>query len=297
MHKNLVRVYVYPSSPSSLSLMRSDFVTVELHISNFHLLGLPVTLLSTGKMLWSSCSGIRSNLLLLEKPPVAQLLKNFATFYGTRRFITVFTRAQHRSLSWARWNQSVPPHFIYLRSVISLLSLFWKMKGGLWDNLALCLCIRMCLSVYRDNVFVFSAVRVVSVGLMRSPWCLCVRVASIIFPFSVRSVSYQRKVRHYFFRELVISSHPRLIRPTGVFWISHENPLCIPVRTMHAPYRAHGILLVLIILIIFQEVYKLYEGPCYAVFSNLPFLFRPTYSSQHTLLKYLQSVSETIQIL
>jgi hypothetical protein len=27
----------------------------------------------------------------LEKPPVAQLLKNFPAFYGTRRFITVFT--------------------------------------------------------------------------------------------------------------------------------------------------------------------------------------------------------------
>jgi hypothetical protein len=36
---------------------------------------------------------------LLEKPPVAQPLKNFATFYGTRRFITVFTRALHWSLS------------------------------------------------------------------------------------------------------------------------------------------------------------------------------------------------------
>jgi hypothetical protein len=31
----------------------------------------------------------------LEKPPVAQLLKNFPIFYGTRRFFTVFTRALH----------------------------------------------------------------------------------------------------------------------------------------------------------------------------------------------------------
>jgi hypothetical protein len=36
---------------------------------------------------------------LLEKPPVAQLLINFPTFYGTRRFITVFTRALHWSIS------------------------------------------------------------------------------------------------------------------------------------------------------------------------------------------------------
>jgi hypothetical protein len=30
---------------------------------------------------------------------VQQLLKNFPAFYGTRRFITVFTRALHWSLS------------------------------------------------------------------------------------------------------------------------------------------------------------------------------------------------------
>jgi hypothetical protein len=39
---------------------------------------------------------------LLEKLPVTQLLKNFQTLYGTQRFITVFTRALHWFLSWAR---------------------------------------------------------------------------------------------------------------------------------------------------------------------------------------------------
>jgi hypothetical protein len=37
--------------------------------------------------------------VLLENLPVALLLNNFPTLYGTRRFITVFTRAQHWSLS------------------------------------------------------------------------------------------------------------------------------------------------------------------------------------------------------
>jgi hypothetical protein len=32
---------------------------------------------------------------LLAKPPIVQLLKNFPAFYGTQRFITVFTRALH----------------------------------------------------------------------------------------------------------------------------------------------------------------------------------------------------------
>jgi hypothetical protein len=39
---------------------------------------------------------------LLEKPPIVQLLENFSAFYETRRFITVFTRALHWSLSLAR---------------------------------------------------------------------------------------------------------------------------------------------------------------------------------------------------
>jgi hypothetical protein len=34
-----------------------------------------------------------------RKAPVTQILKNFPTFYGTRRFITAFTRAIHWSLS------------------------------------------------------------------------------------------------------------------------------------------------------------------------------------------------------
>jgi hypothetical protein len=48
--------------------------------------------------------------VLLEKSTVAQLRKNFTTFYGTRRFITVFTRARQWPLSWARQFQSIPPH-------------------------------------------------------------------------------------------------------------------------------------------------------------------------------------------
>jgi hypothetical protein len=33
-----------------------------------------------------------------EKPPIEVLLKKFPTFYGTRRFITVFTRVLHWAL-------------------------------------------------------------------------------------------------------------------------------------------------------------------------------------------------------
>jgi hypothetical protein len=37
--------------------------------------------------------------VLLEKPTGSQLVKKFPAFYGTRRFITAFTSAQHLSIS------------------------------------------------------------------------------------------------------------------------------------------------------------------------------------------------------
>jgi hypothetical protein len=57
---------------------------------------------------------------LIEKLPIVQLLQNFPAFYGTRRLITVFTRALHWSLSWARSIQSIPSHLISLRSILTL---------------------------------------------------------------------------------------------------------------------------------------------------------------------------------
>jgi hypothetical protein len=39
------------------------------------------------------------NSIVIEKLIAAQLVKKFTEFYGIRRFITVFTRAHHRSLS------------------------------------------------------------------------------------------------------------------------------------------------------------------------------------------------------
>jgi hypothetical protein len=58
----------------------------------------------------------------LEKPPVAQPLKNFQTSYGTWRLIIMFTRALLWSLSWARSTQSIPPHPISLRFILILSS-------------------------------------------------------------------------------------------------------------------------------------------------------------------------------
>jgi len=45
--------------------------------------------------------------VLLEKLTVTQLVKKFLAFYGTRRFITVFKRIRHWSLSWGSCLQSI----------------------------------------------------------------------------------------------------------------------------------------------------------------------------------------------
>jgi hypothetical protein len=57
---------------------------------------------------------------LLEKLPIVQLLKNFPALYGTRRFVAVFTRALHLSLSWARSIQSIPSRPVSLRTILIL---------------------------------------------------------------------------------------------------------------------------------------------------------------------------------
>jgi hypothetical protein len=75
-------------------------------------------IIHTYRQLYSKTWLTSRSLALLEKPPVTQLLKNFPPFYKTRRFITVFTRALHWSLSWTRSIQSIPHHPIYLRTIL-----------------------------------------------------------------------------------------------------------------------------------------------------------------------------------
>jgi len=51
-----------------------------------------------------------------------QVVKIFPACYGTRQFITVFTKALHWSLLWARWIQSIISHSISQRSILILSS-------------------------------------------------------------------------------------------------------------------------------------------------------------------------------
>jgi hypothetical protein len=61
---------------------------------------------------------------LVEKLPIVQLLKDFPAFYGTRRFITVFMRALHWSLSSARLILILPTHLHLGLSSVFFIHLF-----------------------------------------------------------------------------------------------------------------------------------------------------------------------------
>jgi hypothetical protein len=68
----------------------------------------------------------------LQKLTVTQLVKKLPTFYGTRIFIAMFTRARHWSLSRTRWMQSTPPpppHFPKVHSNIIFPS-EWSLCSG-----------------------------------------------------------------------------------------------------------------------------------------------------------------------
>jgi hypothetical protein len=56
--------------------------------------------------------------VIFEKLTGFQLVKNFPTLYGTRRFITAFTSARHLSLPWASSIQSITPHPTSWRSIV-----------------------------------------------------------------------------------------------------------------------------------------------------------------------------------
>ena len=77
--------------------------------------------------------------VLHEKLTVSRLVKKFLAFYGTRRFITVFIRTRHLSLSWARSIQSMPPQPISWRSISILSSHLSLVSFPQFSSLKLCI--------------------------------------------------------------------------------------------------------------------------------------------------------------
>ena len=73
--------------------------------------------------------------VLPEKLTVPQLVIKFPAFYGTRRFITAFTRTSHLSLFYAKSIQSMLPHPTYRRSISILSShLCLGLRSGLLSS-------------------------------------------------------------------------------------------------------------------------------------------------------------------
>ena len=73
--------------------------------------------------IWTGGTNINPwSTVVLEKLMLCHLVKNFAAFYGTRKFITTFTTAYPLSLSWARWIHSTPHRPICRRPFLVLLS-------------------------------------------------------------------------------------------------------------------------------------------------------------------------------
>ena len=76
---------------------------------------------------------------VLQKLTGFQLVEKFPAFYGTRRFFTAFTNAQHLSLSWASSIKSIIsiPYFLQLHLKIILPSMPMSPKWSL--SLRFCL--------------------------------------------------------------------------------------------------------------------------------------------------------------
>jgi len=69
---------------------------------------------------------------LLDQMILAQLIKEFHASYRTWKFIIVYRREGHWTLSWATWVQSAPLHSVYLRFILILSSyLCLGLKSGL----------------------------------------------------------------------------------------------------------------------------------------------------------------------
>jgi hypothetical protein len=91
--------------------------------------------------------------VLLEMPPITQLLRNIPIFYGTRGLITVFTSTFRWSLSVARRIHTVPSYFSkvqfnFILSPTSRSSWSWIISYLSWNQSLVTefLCIFMHLS-------------------------------------------------------------------------------------------------------------------------------------------------------
>jgi hypothetical protein len=102
---------------------------------------------------------------------------------------------------------------------------------------------------------------------------------------------------HSYFSEIDINIifTPNLCRSTGIFWLSHQNPICSLLS--HATFPAHLIRIYLIILIISTEDYKLLRSSLCSFFQ--PHIISPLFGqdiSLSTLVSDTRSLCSSLNI-
>jgi hypothetical protein len=103
---------------SNIQVVPVDVSTPLLYWPEFFILTSPTN--CSGKYIDSAIDSLTPwSKGLLEKLIVCQLVKEFSAFYGTRRFITVFTRASLWTLSRTTWIHSKFPHPVSLRFILN----------------------------------------------------------------------------------------------------------------------------------------------------------------------------------
>jgi hypothetical protein len=98
-----------------------------------------------------------TNFTLLEKLPLVQPVKRFVASFGTRKFITVFTRTLHWSigLSWARSIQSIPPHSISITSILPtyVVIILWSLSFWFSHQYPICTPLRPVRATHAQPIW------------------------------------------------------------------------------------------------------------------------------------------------
>jgi hypothetical protein len=121
-------------------------MSVSTAMRIYVMLKLSFRILILGSLYWHIISVLfltnSMELSPFERPPVPQLLKNLYIFYRTRRFIAVFTKALHWSLSCANSIQYIPPHTSSLGYILIISSYF---RLGRPSGLSFCYKVKLSL--------------------------------------------------------------------------------------------------------------------------------------------------------
>jgi predicted small integral membrane protein len=168
--------------------------------------------------------------VLLEKPPVEELLKNFSTSRGDRRFIKVLKSAAHWCLFWASLIQPIPPQNLSLRSILIWYS---HLLQGLLSSLFL---EAFPLKLYMHSCSLPCVLYVPTISsTFASSFYLCLAKSS------------SHEVHHYAVSSVLLSLKPSSVQIFSSAHCSHTSTL--NVTQVSHPYKTTRKIILLYILI------------------------------------------------